>query len=428
MNLEQKHLCSKAASSSLSVTRLQQKLILFKRYYIALNRYTKTLDLDTLNDFQKKQSLYKTNPYLNQNPNASKTTYNPNYKPQSHLLDPTLGLARVGSRAALNFSFAFLKRAWRLGEDVDLCNELLAESLAALQVIPVATLFDDTKVSPIWLDIVERSVKFLRQVVTGDLTNNERHTASCAVPLQDQHTSLCLLLELALQKGSLSSLLDVVLLLLNLWNRTQYSEDNRGAKPDSVSAPLLPFLKRFWRIGDFVEEPGSTATDAFLRFLHLPDDDRVEVDLRQAAVIVIAHLDRLAVPHIPLQTFSSKDGDGADYGDQASGVQVSGWGCLSWLGAQDALDELPVQLLCCSEKIVLVLSNCGALFSMIYESETQFLKVIDEFDRKEVIKIASHFDGKHFLALARDGEVYSWGNGDGGRLGEFFLVLFCISW
>ena len=37
----------------------------------------------------------------------------------------TAGLARVGSRAALSFAFAFLRRAWRSGEDSDLCGELL---------------------------------------------------------------------------------------------------------------------------------------------------------------------------------------------------------------------------------------------------------------------------------------------------------------
>ena len=37
----------------------------------------------------------------------------------------TVGLARVGSRAALSFAFAFLRRAWRSGEDADLCSELL---------------------------------------------------------------------------------------------------------------------------------------------------------------------------------------------------------------------------------------------------------------------------------------------------------------
>lgn len=100
--------------------------------------------------------------------------------------DPIVGLARVGSRAALNFSFAFLKRAWRsgemtiysekrlvnehfldVGEDTDLCGELLSESLEALQLLPPAALFDDSDVSPVWLEVVERSSKFLRQVVLG---------------------------------------------------------------------------------------------------------------------------------------------------------------------------------------------------------------------------------------------------------------------
>lgn len=39
---------------------------------------------------------------------------------------------------------------------------------------------------------------------------------------------------------------------------------------------------------------------------------------------------------------------------------------------------------------------------------------------KEVTKIATHTEGKHFMALTKDFDVFSWGNGDGGRLGKFF--------
>jgi E3 ubiquitin-protein ligase HERC2 len=53
------------------------------------------------------------------------------------------------------------------GEDADLCTELLRESLEALQDLPEATLFDETCVSPVWLEVVDRSTRFLRQVVTG---------------------------------------------------------------------------------------------------------------------------------------------------------------------------------------------------------------------------------------------------------------------
>lgn len=35
-----------------------------------------------------------------------------------------------------------------------------------------------------------------------------------------------------------------------------------------------------------------------------------------------------------------------------------------------------------------------------------------------MIKISTYPDGKHYLALSSDGEVYSWGCGEGGRLGH----------
>jgi len=78
---------------------------------------------------------------------------------------PLSGLALVGSRAALSFAFAFLRRAWRSGEDADLCTEVLVESLEALQSLPAATLFDG--VSSVWLDVIDRTSKFLRTVVQG---------------------------------------------------------------------------------------------------------------------------------------------------------------------------------------------------------------------------------------------------------------------
>ena len=85
--------------------------------------------------------------------------------PTAHPDHPLSGLALVGSRAALSFAFAFLRRAWRSGEDADLCTEVLVESLEALQSLPEATIFDG--VSSVWLDVVERTSKFLQTVVQG---------------------------------------------------------------------------------------------------------------------------------------------------------------------------------------------------------------------------------------------------------------------
>ena len=54
---------------------------------------------------------------------------------------------------------------------------------------------------------------------------------------------MALLLELALQRGTLKDLLDGVLLLLNVWNRSQRERDNRE-KVQLGAAPLLPVLRR----------------------------------------------------------------------------------------------------------------------------------------------------------------------------------------
>ena len=85
------------------------------------------------------------------------------------------GLARIGSQAALSFAFAFLRRAWRSGEDADLCTDLLTDCLHALRLLPVATLFEDVSQSSIWLDVIEKASRFLHSVVDGLVGANLAH-------------------------------------------------------------------------------------------------------------------------------------------------------------------------------------------------------------------------------------------------------------
>lgn len=154
----------------------------------------------------------------------------------------TFGLARVGTRAALNFSFAFLRRAWRSGEDTELCSELLLEALEAMQSLPEASLFDSTQVSSLWLEVLERSIKFLRQVVN----NADTIVLSGSVPRTDRHIALSLLLELESQKGTLSASLEAILLLMTLWEKEKDTDDNRTQQLSQNSgAPLIPILRRY---------------------------------------------------------------------------------------------------------------------------------------------------------------------------------------
>ncbi|TKS74835.1 E3 ubiquitin-protein ligase HERC2 [Collichthys lucidus] len=332
------------------------------------------------------------------------------------------GLARVGSRAALSFAFAFLRRAWRSGDDADLCSELLQESLDALRALPEATLFDEGTVSSVWLEVVERATKFLSDVHGTASTKGN-------IPLQDQHLALAILLELAVQRGTLSQLLSAILLLLRLWESGNREMDNERST-QGTSAPLLPLLQRFQNIYSSKEEPipeeeaeiltaPLSPNESFLRYLTLPQDNDLAIDLRQTAVVIMAHLDRLASPCSPPHCNSPTSHKGTLQ-------EVIAWGLLGWKRHANvsgpiqckSLSSLGVLQIVCSEKGFLILSSTGAVYTQNYKSTTLAPVLIHNLSSRKIMKLAAHPDGQHYLALSSNGEVFSWGCGDGGRLGH----------
>ena len=46
------------------------------------------------------------------------------------------------------------------------------------------------------------------------------------------------------------------------------------------------------------------------------------------------------------------------------------------------------------------------------------VKMIESLQHVAIKKVAVHSGGKHAMALAADGDVYSWGEGDDGKLGH----------
>ena len=172
---EQHDLSLRAASTSLSISRLQQRVVVLERFIIALRRHKPTSESRSAS--RKKQNA-EANKTAQKRYSSLKYTkmfciylsvlcisflFSIKTMPEK----ATASLARVGSRAALSFAFAFLRRAWRSGEDSDLCCDLLQESLDALRALPEATLYDVKNVSGVWIDTVERATTFFRTVVEG---------------------------------------------------------------------------------------------------------------------------------------------------------------------------------------------------------------------------------------------------------------------
>lgn len=114
-------------------------------------------------------------------------------------------------------------------------------------------------------------------------------------------------------------------------------------------------------------------TECFLRYLTLPEDETISVDLRQCAVVIMCHLDRLALPYMPPSEAQRSQ-------SVAVNQEVLAWGWLAWQGSAggatplvlDSLNELGgVQMLVCSEKGLLALTRTGKVYSLLYKSETQ---------------------------------------------------------
>ncbi|KAK6487232.1 E3 ubiquitin-protein ligase HERC2 isoform X2 [Huso huso] len=404
---EQQKLAGRTAKTTLSAVRLRQRLVILERYLMALSRSARH------DKFKAKWKSSASVPL----PAADKKSARPVGKGVE-------GLARVGSRAALSFAFAFLRRAWRSGEDADLCSELLQESLDALRALPEASLFDEGTVSSVWLEVVERATKFLSDVHGASSTKGAGN-----IPLQDQHLALAILLELSVQRGTLSQLLSAVLLLLQLWDSGSRETDNeRSAR--GTSAPLLPLLQRFQNIHCCKDSPNTeeelqiltsplSPNESFLRYLTLPQDNDLAIDLRQTAVVVMAHLDRLAAPCIPPQCSSPTSHKG-------SLQEVIAWGMVGWKPHVNvsgpvqckALANLGVTQIVCSEKGFLILSRNGGVYTQNYKSDSLAPVLVQGLASKKILRIAAHPDGQHYLALSSAGEVFSWGCGDGGRLGH----------
>uniref|UniRef100_A0AAY4E4M2 E3 ubiquitin-protein ligase HERC2 n=1 Tax=Denticeps clupeoides TaxID=299321 RepID=A0AAY4E4M2_9TELE len=399
---DQQKMSALTAKSTLSAVRLSQRLVILERYLISLTHSMME---------EKYKIRWKSPPTP------------PHARPVSKGVE---GLARVGSRAALSFAFAFLRRAWRSGDDADLCSELLQESLDALRALPEASLFDEGTLSSVWLEVVERATKFLRW--EGDVHGTGTKTP-CNIPLQDQHLALAILLELAVQRGTLSQLLSAVLLLLRLWDNGMREMDNERST-QGTSAPLLPLLQRFQSIHSSKEEPVPeeeveilstplSPNESFLRYLTLPLDNGLAIDLRQTAVVIMAHLDRLAAPCSPPLCNSPSSNKGTLQ-------EVIGWGLLGWKPYANvngpiqckALANLGVSQIVCSEKGFLILAITGAVYTQNYKSTTLAPMLVHALSNRKVVKLAAHPDGQHYLALSASGEVFSWGCGDGGRLGH----------
>lgn len=154
--------------------------------------------------------------------------------------------------------------------------------------------------------------------------------------------------------------------------------------------------------------------------------------------MIVSHLDRLAMPHLPTGSFSSKATR------HTESQQIFTLGCLSISSENygftaEPVTEIPmigisthyspstldignsisIKQIVCSEKNLYILSTKGEVFILDSElTSEQQPALVEGFGNVPVIQLAAHCEGKHLLALNANKQVFSWGVGEGGRLGH----------
>jgi len=244
------------------------------------------------------------------------------------------------------------------------------------------------------VDIFEKKISRRRGLVeiTGKSITFSRNIGGdteTSVPLLDQQLAISLLLEIALQRGKLFSMLECVLLLLEIWGNRMKSPIVPTAaslltRSQSAAAPLTPTLRRLQDIpthNSLASETGSewtipdtpTATECYLHYNELPRSETSLVDLKKSAVTIMCHLDRLALPYNPPPSFRNLPQNGIWQVVLAMGSL--GWGNGGGTGPQlcDILEELGVKSISCAEKLLLILTDTGKVYSLYYSSEAQVI-------------------------------------------------------
>lgn len=198
--------------------------------------------------------------------------------------------------------------------------------------------------------------------------------------------------------------------MLALWNK-EYAEDNRSSMQLS-SAPLIPILQRIealqpeddicsykaQALNDDLNVLSNSPTQCFLRFLSLPNDTSISMDLKQSAVIVMCHLDRLTLNYVDMIKNNSDD-------DLLYQQRIEHQGMLPWQDKNlTRMSELGVKKIVCGQKKMMLLTNKGKLYMLDYSACAE-PQLISELSDKNVIDVSANPSGEHYLALVDTNEV-----------------------
>ncbi|XP_061589686.1 probable E3 ubiquitin-protein ligase HERC1 isoform X2 [Cololabis saira] len=337
-------------------------------------------------------------------------------------------LIEMGVRTGLSLLFSLLQQNWRYAASVHqesvLCNDVLATASSVLTSLPPLSLANESKIPSVGLDCLAQVADFLKKTSVSSGLGG-------ADPM-GRRLALELLLGLAMQRGSLKFLLEWVEVALAasmpsstsvLSSSSQSSQQSAGVGFDVVKQTLLQMRQYSGFRGEAVNTQMLTK-----------DADGL-CQLSQAALFLFDEICNLAS-----YCLCSCSSDAAAPGTESDVVMVYVWGSnSSHQLAEGTLEKIllpkvtqgfsDAQMIEAGQYCTFSVSADGSVKACgkgsygrlgLGDSNNQSMPkklVLEPHRSMKKVSSSKGSDG-HTLAITVEGEVFSWGDGEYGKLGH----------
>ncbi|XP_035383560.1 probable E3 ubiquitin-protein ligase HERC1 isoform X3 [Electrophorus electricus] len=340
-------------------------------------------------------------------------------------------LIEMGVRTGLSLLFALLRQSWQHRgveetSDAALCNEVLGTASSVLAALPPLSLANENKIPAVGLDCLAQVSDFLKRTAVS----------SSGADRAGRRLALELLLGLAVQRGSLRFLLEwveVALAASSPFSSSSPSSSSSSSSSPSSSEPLgvgyeliTQIMLQIWQYSGFRGDVANTQV--------LKKDADGLCSLSHAALCLLEEICALASSCLCSCSVGSVPSSEGDV------VQVYVWGSnSSHQLAEGTLEKIlqpklahgfsHAQTIEAGQYCTFSVSADGSVRACgkgsygrlgLGDSNNQAVpKKLALDPPRAVCKVSSSkgSDG-HTLAVTADGEVFSWGDGDYGKLGH----------
>ncbi|XP_054612956.1 probable E3 ubiquitin-protein ligase HERC1 isoform X1 [Dunckerocampus dactyliophorus] len=338
-------------------------------------------------------------------------------------------LIEMGVRTGLSLLFSLLQQNWRYAASLQpesmLCNDVLATASSVLASLPPLSLANESKIPSVGLDCLSQVADFLKKTSVS--------SGSGGADLTGKRLALELLLGLAMQRGSLRFLLEWVEVALaasmSSFTFAPSSSSSLGSQQaagvgfDVIHHTLLQMRQFSGFRGDAVHTPVlQKDTDGLCR-------------LSQAALCLFEEICNLAS-----YCLCSCSADAVAPGGDSDAVVVYVWGSnSSHQLAEGTLEKIllpkptqgfsDAQMIEAGQYCTFSVSADGAVRACgkgsygrlgLGDSNNQSMPkklVLEPHRNMKKVSSSKGSDG-HTLAITMEGEVFSWGDGEYGKLGH----------